>query len=64
MSVIDTVRFRAYVEEIEACRDRAQLEAAALRIWRWHPGDPKLDLLTGLIIRKRRELRDQAEPGG
>lgn len=64
MSVIDTGRFQAYVEEVERCRDRAQLEAVAARIWRWHPRDPKLDLLTKLIIRKRRELRKDARPGG
>ena len=63
MSVIDSGKLQAYVEEVEACRDRAQLEAVALRIWRWHPGDPKLVLLTGLIIRKRRELRDSPMPG-
>jgi hypothetical protein len=52
------------VEEVEKCRDRAQLEVVAARIWRWHPGDPKLDALTGLIIRKRRELREYPEAGG
>ena len=64
MSVIDARRLQAYVEEVERCRDRAELEVVAARIWRWHPGDPKLDALTGLIIRKRRELREYPEAGG
>jgi hypothetical protein len=64
MSVIDAGRFQAYVAEVEACHDRAELEVVAARIWRWHPGDPKLDALTELIIRKRRELRDHPNASG